>query len=88
MVLEKAKRIYMEMDAQGQDWLRDMVLRFIKLYERNTNNIKKKALLIEEMDHLLDRYDLNRIYENMDILRMKKMKMKVCYHDDLDNFRN
>ena len=69
MVLEKAKRIYMEMDAQGQDWLRDMVLRFIKLYERNTNNIKKKALLIEEMDHLLDRYDLNRIYENMDIFK-------------------
>ena len=69
MVLEKAKRIYMEMDAQGQDWLRDMVLRFIKLYERNTNNIKKKALLIEEMDHLLDRYDLNHIYENMDIFK-------------------
>ena len=69
MVLEKAKRIYMEMDAQGQDWLRDMVLRFIKLYEGNTNNIKKKALLIEEMDHLLDRYDLNRIYENMDIFK-------------------
>ena len=48
---------------------RDMVLRFIKLYEGNTNNIKKKALLIEEMDHLLDRYDLNRIYENMDIFK-------------------
>lgn len=25
--------------------------------------------MIEEMDHLLDRYDLNRIYENMDIFK-------------------
>lgn len=50
--------------------------------------ISKEGFIDRRMDHLLDRYDLNHIYENMDIFKNEEDEMKVCYHDDLDNFRN
>ncbi len=67
MALERAQRIFMELDAAGQEFLRDYIQRFIQNYENNVNNLKNKAKLIQNMNQLLDHFDMGNMYENLDI---------------------
>lgn len=72
MTIERAKRIFVELDSINQDMLRDRIQEFIMLYERNSNNIKKKIKLIQDMNMMLDYYDVGKMYDEMDIFKMEE----------------
>lgn len=79
MTIERIERIFTELDPQRQDILREYAQSFIKRYEYNVNNLKKKAQLIHNMNLYLDQIDVGAMYENMDIFRIND------YDDDDDS---
>ena len=66
-VMEKAQRIYEEIDVIMQDELRTNIQRFMRLFEIYTNNIKKKRQLIEIYNKYLDTLDRSADYNGLDI---------------------
>lgn len=80
MAIERAQRIFMELDGCGQEYLLECTQTFIRDYEKSVNNIKKKAQLIQNMNRFLDRMDVGTMYEKLDIFNSDEME-----YDDEDD---
>lgn len=66
-LMEKAKRIFTELDPVTKDYYQATLQQFIVHFKHYHNNIKKKQELLTIMEDYIDKFEKDMDYENLDI---------------------